>query len=1438
MKRLISAVLCLVMLLGMVPAVAFLAVEASAAESVTYTIVQEKPVELAASDDGTKGAWYINGSTFVTTEGSANYCEIVESGHEDAGALHVYQDNVANNDMSLGVFLGGQAAGTYTLKLDVKGDLGLLNQTCKFYPYGCFDSVANIHTTLGTTDVSDWTTVTVENITVSSDFYYLIFSFSKYNWQTDMYIDHVQLLNESGVDVLSGAGNFCSVETVTCSSSETNHWPVTLDTQKLYDAYSALAGEWTPFSPYAAYQDTWPEWESGINYGEIVADGYKDAGSLHLVSAGSKNTGVVINAGLVSGETYTIGMWVKGTANSNKMLGLYGNGNTCLIGNPNYCGDVCLSSVPADWTYIEASFTADRSGLAILAADWGVTDIYIDNITLKDSSGTDLLSGYGDFYVVKEAEEEVGDKLDEIYASEPAEAYKWFNSNGFENNDTKTLEIVEDGADDMGSIHVYQPDGQTADADMRIGIRVDSIPAGTYTLQYKIKGTDLGNTDGNSNKFYLHGYSDLTNQFRVAAGTKTLSDWTAVEETVTTTGEVTYIYLMVSKYVNGADYYVDNVKLLDTSGNDLLQGAGSFYIAGQSEETNVTLDTIYDSNPGVNYKWFNGNGFTATSDMYMEIVEDGADDIGSVHVYQTDGAAAAADMNLYLYTDGIPAGTYTLQYNIKGTDLGNEDTANSCRFYLNKDPSVTTQFRILAGSKTVSDWTTLSETVTTTETSTHIVLGISKYVCGIDVYVDNVKLLDASGNDLLQGAGNFCIVSESESDTTEPDTTEPEETTEPTEPTEPEVEGLAVISSSAERAYRWYWNGMTYTQTDYSTLDVSGFGADDPGSLHFWQSTTGSSDINLCLINTMASDLDSGCYTLSLKVKGTFCNTEAFSIYPAYCDDTQIAALNIPKALIASGAATYTDGMYVVSDWTTLTFELPRNDGDNGFMYLALMFSKYNNTCEYYLDNVQVLDPNGNDMLGGAGSFMDSGSEYWPIILPDTGAEILNSNTMYYTASVAGGTVSVSNHVESGVTAGDQNFSVIYNGNTTAASNKNVTVDVASADGKSIVFAVSSNAGSIDFPSTDLQLMMRAGEFNLYDVVITEHSCSHSETTTTTVAATCTEDGSKTVTCNACGEVISTTTITATGHSHGDWVVTTPATLASAGVQTKTCSACGDEITEEIPCLAGDVEAWSLTLGSDLSVNFKISVHEDIRENAQIVISVAGEAYTYSAAENTYDDGYCYVSASVAAVQMTDEITVQIVNGSDASVTKTYTVVQYAQTVLADETLSQYHQLVKEMLNYGAAAQSYFSYNTGNPANAGITGAGESDVPETADQEMSVTGEIDGISFYAASLVYSNKVAVRLYFSGDVTDHTFSDGTNTYEPVLLDTYSYIEISGIDPQNWDDAVVITVDGALTVSYSPMNYIVRMNVKGSESLKALLKAMYNYHLAAEVLCPDAA
>ncbi|MBO5049905.1 MAG: hypothetical protein J6C41_05695 [Oscillospiraceae bacterium] len=307
-------------------------------------------------------------------------------------------------------------------------------------------------------------------------------------------------------------------------------------------------------------------------------------------------------------------------------------------------------------------------------------------------------------------------------------------------------------------------------------------------------------------------------------------------------------------------------------------------------------------------------------------------------------------------------------------------------------------------------------------------------------------------------------------------------------------------------------------------------------------------------------------------------------------------------------------------------------------------------------------------------------------------------------------------------------------------------------------------------------------------------------------------------------------------HSYGDWVITTPATLQSTGEQQKTCTLCGNVISEEIPCLAGNVDSWNLTLDDNLSVNFKISIDEAIYDTAQVLITVCGNTTCYDVKElplNT-EDNSIIVSSVVAAAQMGETITVQIANGEDTSVTKTYSVLQYAQAVLADEALSSYHPLIKEMLNYGAMAQVYFDYDAENLVNDGITDAGKAAVPETAE-DMAISGKISGLNLYGTSLVYRDRIAVRYYFIGDVTGLTFTANGNTYTPVAKNGMYYVEIADILPQDLEQQITLTaadINGnTLSVTYGPMNYIVRMTQKDNGNLRNLLKALYNYHLAAK-------
>ena len=321
-------------------------------------------------------------------------------------------------------------------------------------------------------------------------------------------------------------------------------------------------------------------------------------------------------------------------------------------------------------------------------------------------------------------------------------------------------------------------------------------------------------------------------------------------------------------------------------------------------------------------------------------------------------------------------------------------------------------------------------------------------------------------------------------------------------------------------------------------------------------------------------------------------------------------------------------------------------------------------------------------------------------------------------------------------------------------------------------------------------------------------------------------------TCTICGD----TEGEALGHSYITEILAMP-TFTATGEQQKVCSACGDTVTELLDKLVAKVHQWNIALQDDYAVNFNLQISESIESTAKVRLTVGDETATYSVSElKKTADGYFRLTANISAVQMNDFITVMVTNGREIGSNTTYTVRQYCDTILANESYSQYHPLVKEMLNYGAMAQIYFDYDTEYLANDGITGVAATDVPKTAEK-VTVSDQISNVNFYGASLVYRDRIAVRYYFTGDVADCTFTANGNTYTPVAKDGMHYVEIADILPQDLDRQITLTVTGAdgnvLTVSYSPMNYIVRMNEKGSDTLKALVKALYNYHLAAKAL-----
>ena len=259
--------------------------------------------------------------------------------------------------------------------------------------------------------------------------------------------------------------------------------------------------------------------------------------------------------------------------------------------------------------------------------------------------------------------------------------------------------------------------------------------------------------------------------------------------------------------------------------------------------------------------------------------------------------------------------------------------------------------------------------------------------------------------------------------------------------------------------------------------------------------------------------------------------------------------------------------------------------------------------------------------------------------------------------------------------------------------------------------------------------------------------------------------------------------------------------------------------------VAPEVVSQQLNLSDNLTLHFYVKA--DSATDVTATVNEKTDSYDLGSMEPDANGQYV-ISVALAAAQMTEEITLDFVKNGASVLQKIYSIRGYADAILEGNYSAKTKELVRHMLNYGAAAQQYFGVNTEKLANAGYEITEEVTLPAEYEA-IAVSGSIAGMQFYGASLVFDNKIAVRYYFTGSVDGVSYGD----YEVIEKNGMHYVEVPGINPQDYAKSITLTAakgEEKLSVSYSPLNYIIRMSEKGSTELKTLLNALYGYHAAA--------
>ena len=400
------------------------------------------------------------------------------------------------------------------------------------------------------------------------------------------------------------------------------------------------------------------------------------------------------------------------------------------------------------------------------------------------------------------------------------------------------------------------------------------------------------------------------------------------------------------------------------------------------------------------------------------------------------------------------------------------------------------------------------------------------------------------------------------------------------------------------------------------------------------------------------------------------------------------------------------------------------------------------------------------------------------------------------------------------------------------------------------------------------------------------------------VAATCTADGNDAYyKCSVCGALFSdaegTTaleaipTITATGHTYtytdnSDGTHTVGcancdySAVEDHSFTDGTCDLCGAvEVTEPTVDSTLVFAGHSLSLGDSLAINFTIAnttlasyarysvtFEKDIYDNdGNVVDTEISEA----ALEYHNSTRMKAVFAGIAAREMSSEIRATIhawnADGEEfIGPTDVYHIYDYCYTVLKQG--SQYDGLktvCADLLNYGAAAQVYKSYNTANLANKDLESSGLAAYASDPDSltfdtcQSRVTEEGATISCGSNALELVSKT--ELYFSFDVpatADLSKVTVTISYthpktKEVITSEYTAEDImlqSGIRYRVKFDKIVsqamdseitclIYYDGVLqgTMIYSIASYVYNFRNNTTTALALCMRAMKLYGNAAK-------
>ncbi len=218
---------------------------------------------------------------------------------------------------------------------------------------------------------------------------------------------------------------------------------------------------------------------------------------------------------------------------------------------------------------------------------------------------------------------------------------------------------------------------------------------------------------------------------------------------------------------------------------------------------------------------------------------------------------------------------------------------------------------------------------------------------------------------------------------------------------------------------------------------------------------------------------------------------------------------------------------------------------------------------------------------------------------------------------------------------------------------------------------------------------------------------------------------------------------------------------------------------EDLPTFTADIAAGSglgLTFYIDRDLlngtGYTATITKTFADGREAVVK------TIALADWTEEDGqYRFSFSDISAKEMTDEITITISNGEATVATCTKTVEGCARDIIRTTDNDKLKTALADMLNYGAACQTHFGYNTNNLASPGVY----SDYATAADVTCA-SAPTDTLNLDSTSLFAKETLTYTFYFkdiTADMTAHiSYTDYSGQSQSMTVNGSDFVEAGGL------------------------------------------------------------